>query len=202
MTNTQKGQRLRELRKRMGKTQREMSELLGMNQGQYSKTEAGILDIPVKYLDRLQEITGVDLNWILTGSGVIQEEGVGYKTRDISVTEVPIYQGPDRLHQKGKMAIPWASPKAFILENMDRSMEPDIRKSDQMILEEADLKYLKIGEIHLIRVGDSWILRRIKGLHDGILDLVSDREGVPPLEIPLEKIIQAFQVMMIFRTNV
>ena len=63
------GQRLKELRKSLGKKQTEMGRLLGIAQTYYSRYERDLVSPKATTIAKLKEETGVSTDWLLTGEG-------------------------------------------------------------------------------------------------------------------------------------
>lgn len=58
-------QRLRDLREDMDMTQKQISELLGIQQTVYSRYERGAQNIPIEHLIRLADFYGTSTDYIL-----------------------------------------------------------------------------------------------------------------------------------------
>lgn len=58
-------QRLRDLREDMDMTQKQISELLGIQQTVYSRYERGFQNIPIEHLIRLADFYGTSTDYIL-----------------------------------------------------------------------------------------------------------------------------------------
>ena len=61
------GQRLRELRKKLGYTQREMAYAVGIQWSRYHKYELGRNEPPFEILIKLAKLTSVDLDYLIAG---------------------------------------------------------------------------------------------------------------------------------------
>ena len=57
--------RLCEIRKSRGLSQKQVAELLGVPQQQYSRYENGKFDIPVRYVITLCKFYGISSDWLL-----------------------------------------------------------------------------------------------------------------------------------------
>lgn len=58
-------ERLCEIRKQRGLSQKKISEILGIPQQQYSRYENGKFDIPVRYVIILCKFYGISADWLL-----------------------------------------------------------------------------------------------------------------------------------------
>lgn len=58
-------ERLYEVRKRNGLSQKNVAELLGIPQQQYSRYENGKFEIPVRYVITLCKYYGISADWLL-----------------------------------------------------------------------------------------------------------------------------------------
>lgn len=62
--------RIKIAREQAGLTQGELAEKIGIKQQSVFKIEAGITKNP-RNIDKMAEVLGVDLNWLLTGEGLM-----------------------------------------------------------------------------------------------------------------------------------
>lgn len=62
-------ERVNEIQKHFNLNSRKFATEIGMDTSQLSKIEAGILGLSTKYALTINEIFGVNVNWILTGKG-------------------------------------------------------------------------------------------------------------------------------------
>ncbi len=67
------GNRLRQLRHKLGLTQSQMAQKLGVTLNTYQRYELGDRNLTVEKLQLLRRLFGVNLNWLLTGEGGIFE---------------------------------------------------------------------------------------------------------------------------------
>ena len=58
-------ERLCEIRKKQGLSQKKVADLLGIPQQQYSRYENGKFDIPVRYVITLCKFYGISSDWLL-----------------------------------------------------------------------------------------------------------------------------------------
>jgi len=76
-------ERLKFIRQALGKTQKEMAQLLGVSLRAYQMYEEGKTNIPLPKLRILASQFGVNINWLLTGEGepflTLKEEPVKKK---------------------------------------------------------------------------------------------------------------------------
>jgi transcriptional regulator with XRE-family HTH domain len=63
------GDRLRQLRQKLGLTQSQMAQKLGVTLNTYQRYELGNRSLTVEKLQQLRKHFGVNLNWLLTGEG-------------------------------------------------------------------------------------------------------------------------------------
>jgi transcriptional regulator with XRE-family HTH domain len=63
------GDRLRLLRQKLGLTQSQMAQKLGVTLNTYQRYELGNRNLTVEKLQQLRKLFGVNLNWLLTGEG-------------------------------------------------------------------------------------------------------------------------------------
>lgn len=70
-------ERLKVLRKRLGKTQAEMAGLLHLSTTGYQNYERGEREIPVVTLERARDHIGLNPDWVLDGSGEMFLAGPG-----------------------------------------------------------------------------------------------------------------------------
>jgi transcriptional regulator with XRE-family HTH domain len=65
------GRRLREVRKKLGKTQEEMRQITGLSTAGISEMEQGLKKPSSVYMFALNTNFDVNINWILTGAGTM-----------------------------------------------------------------------------------------------------------------------------------
>jgi transcriptional regulator with XRE-family HTH domain len=65
------GRRLREVRKKLGKTQEEMRQITGLSTAGISEMEQGLKKPSSVYMFALKTNFDVNINWILTGEGTM-----------------------------------------------------------------------------------------------------------------------------------
>ena len=80
-------ERLKLLRQKLGKTQKEMSEALGVSLRAYQMYEEGKRKLPPDKMQILAQIFRVNLHWLLTGEGepFITPQGEGVKKKTLRV---------------------------------------------------------------------------------------------------------------------
>jgi len=77
-------ERLKVLRQRLKKTQKEMAEALGVGLRAYQMYEEGKRKLPPDKMQVLAKVFKVNLHWLLTGEGepfITETEGVKKKTK-------------------------------------------------------------------------------------------------------------------------
>ena len=89
---------MRQLRDRLGWTQRHMAEQLGISHSHYSKLEVGTGNASIELLQRIAKIGDVSVDWLLTGdlddSSGPSTARPGLQFRDNAATYVPAAELP------------------------------------------------------------------------------------------------------------
>jgi len=192
------GSRLLKLRKNMQLTQVQFAKEIGITQNVYTRYETGKLDLPDHIKSKLHHI-GVNLNWLLTGSGPMFLELV---PMDASILEDVI-----RLPICGEIAagepcevvldeplgylnIPRQllhfPPPYFMFRVKGRSMEPHILNGDIVICS-TDWRGQRLhGKIMAFRTADGITLKKLylddKNRVTWLMPINSEFTPVPYLE--------------------
>ena len=67
------------IRKYLGLTQDKFAEKLETSQNQISKYEKGQVELPFKIINNLNKVFNININWLLTGNGLMFENEAGDK---------------------------------------------------------------------------------------------------------------------------
>lgn len=60
-------QRLKQLREKLGLTQKELADVLGIQQSSYAHIERGKILLTYRHLEKLHTLYQVNIHWLLTG---------------------------------------------------------------------------------------------------------------------------------------
>lgn len=66
------------------------------------------------------------------------------------------------------------------------SMEPTLRDGDEVLVDRT-LRPLRDG-VHVVRIGDTLLVKRIDAGRPGVLTLISDNPAYRPVELPIEEV--------------
>jgi transcriptional regulator with XRE-family HTH domain len=100
--------RMKEIRTVLGLKQSELAEQLGIgNQKTWSSYETNVSFPPKMVFEKLEQLFGIDLHWLLTGKGSMYRDK---RIHDKNLFEIPFLTREEALDFKPKQAIP--EPKA------------------------------------------------------------------------------------------
>lgn len=155
--------RLLSIRKTMGLTQVEMSKKIGIVQGLYSRYETGRLELP----DDLKSVLyrfGVDINWLLTGTGdmfISSIPSIG------SIPSIPLV----RMDIVGSIAAGtpreitnseplgyidldarFVTRNSYVFRVEGDSMYPEIKNNDLILIRQVDVDSIQQGAVVAVQI--------------------------------------------------
>ncbi len=190
--------RIKEIRKRKGYNQKEVSEAIGITQSQYSRYESGATNIPGDMLPKIADFLGVTVDELLGRSSTSEAPGwkevnpadfsVKHPTEPLpdlfNTVKIPILgsvrAGFDWLAQQEivgyidvEESLATRFPDVFALYVKGDSMEPEIRHNDIAIC--VPRSQVDNGSIAIICInGDEGTIKRVRTDHDGITIIPSN----------------------------
>ncbi|MGO1161700.1 S24 family peptidase [Brucella sp. C7-11G] len=197
-SKTPLGERLRELRRRLGDPERDVfSEQLGVSKNTLVNYEKGDTEPTASVLDAYRYKFGANVLWIITGEGEMFSESATV-TDGVDMVEIPLYDvqaaagvglipKDDGLHNTVPFSRAFlrnigAKPESCImLEAKGDSMLPTIPNGAFMIVDQSRQDIVD-EEVFVFRVGTGLKVKRAYWRMDNDLELRSDNEanGYPP----------------------
>ena len=140
--------RLKQVRKKHGLTQREAAEAIGMIQQTWGAMESGRSDITQKTAITIHKTWGVDLNWLFLGIGSI-DSGEGSATSSLQKTTIPIIPeselskleegntiDPGKIQGEVYLSEIKGDKPQYAIKVTSRNMEPEIKEGSIILVEE------------------------------------------------------------------
>ncbi len=166
-------ERLLSIRKHMGLTQVQFSKKIGTSQNVYTRYETGKLDLPDTLKSSLHHI-GVNLNWLLTGSGPmfqeLQQVDASFLGDTISVPIVgeiaagepaeEIYEEPWKVVDLPRGLLSFAPPYMVFRVSGD-SMSPFVLPGDLVVCSRDWREVDVCGKIMAFRCEDGITLKKL-----------------------------------------
>lgn len=176
------GDRLRALRERSGKTQRELAALLCINRVSYTQYENNKRTPPPDTLRKLAIIFNVSVDYLL-GNDVMKtsaaKKGVKIPVLGRVVAGVPIEAIQEILDYEEITPELAATGDFFALKIHGHSMEPRMLEGDVVIVRRQD--DVDSGDVAIVLVnGDEATVKRVKKQKDGITLIATNTSVYEP----------------------
>lgn len=176
------GDRLRALRERSGKTQRELAALLCINRVSYTQYENNKRTPPPDTLRKLAIIFNVSVDYLL-GNDVMKtsaaKKGVKIPVLGRVVAGVPIEAIQEILDYEEITPELAATGDFFALKIRGHSMEPRMLEGDVVIVRRQD--DVDSGDVAIVLVnGDEATVKRVKKQKDGITLIATNTSVYEP----------------------
>lgn len=207
-------ERLKQVRKELGFSQKEFSEKLGLKQGSYSDVERGRFNVSASILLALNETFKVNPGWIRSGVGEIYTEAVAkipgnsYKDTppvesgtikfydlDATASMTKVFEAGDKYHPR-EITVPGFNDCELAMNVWGDSMEPDFHSGEIILLKAWTEGFIEYGQVYLIVTKNDH--RMLKTLYPGATEetikCVSKNEFYPPVEIKTEEIFKIYLV--------
>ena len=164
-------ERLLSVRKHMGLTQVQFSKKIGTSQNVYTRYETGKLELPDHLKGSLHQI-GVNLNWLLTGSGPMFQELPSLPVSSEDFLRLPVVariaagppleaieQEPEEWIEVSRQVLS-LPPPYYVFRVEGDSMEPVIQEGDYVVLS-RDWRGLKLhGRICAFRTWEGITIKK------------------------------------------
>lgn len=181
MTKYDVGQRIAEIRKKLGLSREKFGKLTGVSARTIVRYEKGEYIPPAKFIKRLEEVLRVNPNWLLYGQGEMflenreeieqLKEDILHKSKELRPTEIKfvpvigyVSAGPPRSEEEqvlGWVPVEVNTPADYGLIVDGDSMEPLIIEGSVVIIQKVAPWQLKNGDIVVARVNDEYALKEI-----------------------------------------
>ena len=203
--------RIKEARKRKGYSQKDVADIIGVTQSQYSRYESGATNTPADILAKLADLFDVSVDYLLEREE--EKSDPGWKTIDPENLPVkhPANPLPDLFHTvripilgsvragfdwlAQQEVVGWVEveealverfPDVFALYVKGDSMEPEIRHNDIAIC--VPRSQVDNGSIAIICInGDEGTIKRVRFDRDGITVIPSNK-AYPPRHYSPEEV--------------
>lgn len=87
------GQRLKVFRKKYNLTQKDIAQLMGIDQPAIVKYEKDISSIPIDKLVNIAKEYKLNINWLILGKGNIVSEYTSYNDKPIEIADIDLNKG-------------------------------------------------------------------------------------------------------------
>lgn len=203
------GKRLKQLRKKIGMSQKEFAEKLNITPSSLNNYEVGRRNIPPEILADLSDKFNVNIDWLLTGNDPMFKDELEIKeTETDEIVKLPFYKESFVSagygfgnYEDEFITISFSKEllKFLFKVNIERglhlvpvfgnSMTPTIPEGAVAIVLDYKVEvYLREGSIYVVKYdGEEFIKRVFKDPVSGNLKLISDNEDYPPIEVSGEE---------------
>ncbi len=184
-------------RKKLGLTQFQLAEQLGLMQTKLSKLESGDAELRIQELKKLKK-HGLNIDWLITGKGEMlassttptiplynikasADEGTLINNQNI-VRNIPCEHG-----QQGDFAI----------KIHGHSMIPYYHNGDYILCRNSEWQtYFEWGCVHIICTKLSTLIKKVsKNKNSKLITLTSYNDKFDDIELPINKITNAYKVV-------
>ncbi len=196
------GDRLREERKRIGKTQPALAMLADISKNTQLAYETGTSPIPLDYLEAVAA-HGIDAAYVASGRRVpdaTQDRRVDYRgppsepTDTVEVAEIDLRYGLGATFLTDVVdATPRSFSRAWLRNFTDsppselfwargqgNSMEPEIRDGDIVLIDRRQRSLLMADLIWAFAYGDTGMIKWLRPMPDGSVKILSSNQSVRP----------------------
>lgn len=201
---------LKEIRKRLGYSQKEVSRELGISTGNYSKIERGDVQLTVDRLIKLSSFYNMSPEGIIYYNG---SYGTLFEMQNPNVSFIPVaaqaglfadFSDKNILENTVQFSLPVFYEKSLFMINLEGdSMYPTFSNGDYILIQEVNGNTnIKWGEPYLIVSNNGQVVKRIyKSDEITKLLLKSDNELYDPYEIELLNIKSLWEVKGVLSKN-
>jgi repressor LexA len=177
-------EKIRQLREKLGITQKELAQKVGVDQTTISYYEAGKRSITVDMLQKIADALGVDVRYFFEDQEV---EPIFLKSPQKSI---PLYDTnmtagngvcPDSIQPLKYISADITNADcAFIVHG--KSMEPEISEGDIVLVKHVFPDEIQNGDIVVLMYNNQFLVKRFYKT-DGTIVLVSENEEYSPIVI-------------------
>lgn len=201
-------ERIKQIREKLGYSQREFAKLLGIESGSYVGYEYGRRRPPFILLDAISKQFNVNLNWLISGEGpmFLNEQNV-IQIQEDELIQLPYHKdsyvsagyGFDNNSNNYEDTRPVLFSRYFLnvafgitLKNglhlvrvYGNSMEPTIPENSLVLVVDFQVEgVLRAGAVYVVKYnGEEFIKRVFKDPINKRLKLISDNPDYPPIEV-------------------
>ena len=196
------GRRLRRIRTHLGETQTVFAARFGLQRHDIANYERGHADLPSRLVGRLSRL-GFNVTWLLTGHGEMLLETTPSLTPDLVLVnryDVQVAAGHGAVVQHedvlGSLAFrrEWIQQQGLnardlaLVDVVGDSMEKVLRDGDIVLIDRSQTDIVS-GKAYVIRIGDELLVKYLRHLPGGQIQVFSENQTVyPPLTIPEHEI--------------
>lgn len=196
------GDRLREERKRIQKTQIALAELADVSKNTQLAYETGASPIPMDYLETVAA-HGIDTAYVASGRrfpDAIQDRRIEYRAHPLEQTDVVEVAEIDLRYGMGATFLadivdstPRSFSRAWLRNFTDspptelfwargqgNSMEPEIRDGDIVLIDRSQRSVLMADLIWAFAYGDTGMIKWLRPMPDGSVKILSSNQSVRP----------------------
>jgi len=193
LSNQSSGMRLKAARNKLGLSQREFGERLGLKWHQIKDMEAGKLLIRPETALKIEKTFSINLRWLLTGEGemFIGKEGAGERSslfaKLIPVIQQHVPEGFPEVELRDKYIVgyiylPDVPEGAMAVKVKDDSMSPIIEYGEYVVFLVEDKNGIRNGDIVVaLNEWNEIVIRRYKEKEREVY-LISDNPKYPILK--------------------
>lgn len=207
--------RIKEIRKSKGYSQKDVSDLIGVTQSQYSRYESGATNIPGDMLPKIADVLSVSVD-ALMGREVVNEPAPKWKQIEVrpeltpeEEVFIPVVASlrcgfnsaglPVVFSEKKPVPVSWTrrwGKNIVFVDAVGDSMTPTIVSGDLCVCIPGDA--WEDGQIVVVDINDSDTIKRIRRTKDGGIDLIPDNTVYDAMHLTPEDI-GRFQVRVLGR---
>jgi phage repressor protein C with HTH and peptisase S24 domain len=191
------GRRLRRIRTHLGDTQTVFATRFSLQRHDIANYERGHADLPSHLVGRLGQL-GFNVTWLLTGQGQMLLDTLPALTPDLVLVnryDVQVAAGHGAVVQHedvlGSLAFrrEWIQQQGLnardlaLVDVVGDSMEKVLRDGDIVLIDRSQPDIVS-GKAYVIRIGDELLVKYLRHLPGGQIQVFSENQAVyPPLTI-------------------
>jgi len=216
------GQRIKHHRKRIGKTQTEIAELVGTSQETISTWERNVYEPSQEDINKLAAIFGVTVHDLIPldtdtreekneAPGAAQDSSL---TTGAGIVRIPFYDvkasaGHGCFADTEKVetylamqeeiiraVLPGNPSRLAIIQASGDSMEPTIMSGEMLILDTQEKK-VGVDGLYVIRLNDAIAVKRVQQISGGQVNVISDNPRYKEQHLTTEEIIVCGRVVAV-----
>ena len=205
--------RIKEIRKSRGYSQKDMADAIGVTQSQYSRYESGATNIPGDMLPKIADVLKVSVDQLI-GRQVVESspwKQIEVKPELVPEDEImiPVVASlrcgfnkagqPMVFTDRKPVPISWTKrwgKNIVFVDSVGDSMVPTIRPGDLCVCVPGDA--WEDGHIVVVDINDSDTIKRIRNAPDGGIDLIPDNPDFDTMHLSPEDL-GRFQVRILGR---
>lgn len=187
---------IKEIRKKRGLTQTQVSKLAGLNQSTYQRVESGEIALTQKYMELLSEVFCCMPSDLIANKNEFTSDKNDAVTIDV-ISATPCCGNGNECSEDviGKWIMPLQDFKRLTQTSPDRvkqmqvsgdSMQPTINDGD-FILADTSRNVFDVDGIYLIRMINGLVVKRLQaGLN--AISIISDNPNYKPIEASIGEV--------------